>query len=46
MTGGVKYGDIALGVECALPAFTRPARRLDRARRYFTWLMAALRRWA
>ena len=46
MSGGVKYGDIALGVESALPSFTRPASRLDRARHYFTWLMAALRRWA
>ena len=46
MTGGMKYGDVALGVESALPAFIRPARRFSRARRYITWLVAALRRWA
>jgi len=46
MTGGIKYGDVALGVESALPATTRPARRRSRARRLLTWLIAALGRWA
>ena len=43
-TGGIKYGDVALGVESALPAFIWPARRLSRTRRYLSWLIAALRR--
>lgn len=46
MTGGMKYGDVALGVESALPAATRPARRRRRARRLIIWLITALRRWA
>ena len=46
MTGGMKYGDVALGVESALPATVRPTRRFNRARRYITWLIRALRRWA
>lgn len=46
MTGGMKYGDVALGVESALPAVTRPARRRNRARHLITWLIAALTRWA
>ena len=46
MTGGMKYGDVALGVESALPATARPARRRGRARRLITRLIAALRRWA
>jgi hypothetical protein len=42
----MNYGDVALGVEAALPAFTGPVRRLSRARRYLTRLIAALLRWA
>jgi hypothetical protein len=42
----MNYGDIALGVECALPVATRPARRPKRALRLITWLIAALGRWA
>jgi len=43
MTSGIRYGNVALGVECALPAATR---RSSRARRLINWLIAALRRWA
>jgi hypothetical protein len=43
MTGGMKYGNVALGVECALPAASR---HRSRARRLITWLIAALKRWA
>jgi hypothetical protein len=46
MTGGMRYGDVALGVEAALPALMRPARQARRERRYLAWLLAALRRWA
>jgi len=44
----MNYGDIALGVECALPAATRPHRRssFTRVRRLLASLAAALRRWA
>jgi hypothetical protein len=42
----MNYGDVALGVEAALPANMRPARHASRARRYLTRLIAALRRWA
>ena len=35
-----KYGDVALGVEAALPPGRAPARRL------LDWLLAALGRWA
>ena len=45
MTAGMKYGDVALGVESALPAVVLPARRHSRAQLFFTWLIAALRRW-
>jgi hypothetical protein len=41
----MKYGDIALGVECALPAGVSLIRRASRARRYLHWLLATLRRW-
>jgi hypothetical protein len=48
MSDGLKYGDVALGVEAALPL--RPARRpgfgYARFRRTLTWLYAALKRWA
>ena len=40
----MNYGDVALGVECALPDDGRQVR--GRAMRLVTWLMAALRRWA
>ena len=42
----MEYGDVALGVECALPAAKLPAWRRSRARHCITWLIAALRRWA
>jgi hypothetical protein len=54
MNGGMKYGDVALGVEAALPAF-RPDRRPRYAyarlvktlmRRTLIWLYATLKRWA
>ena len=40
----MNYGDVVLGVECALPK-ARPA-QLPRGRwgRFFHWLIAALRR--
>ena len=46
MTGLMKYGDVALGVECALPPARLPAWRGSRARHCITWLIEALRRWA
>lgn len=47
MSGGVKYGNVALGVESALPAITLPARRRGtRLRRLLNLLVAALKRWA
>jgi hypothetical protein len=49
MSGGLKYGNVALGVESALPAITLPARRSKpgtRLRRLLNLLVAALRRWA
>jgi hypothetical protein len=42
----MNYDDAALGVECALPFATLPARSHSRARRFITWLIAALRRCA
>jgi hypothetical protein len=49
MNGEMKYGDVALGVEAALPAL-RPEERCDRGypslRRTLVWLYAALKRWA
>jgi len=44
MTGGMQYGDIALGVECALPAGIALNRRAGRARRFIKWLVMALAR--
>ena len=41
MTRGMKYGDVALGVEAALPAAIRPR---NRAHRLINWLIAVLRR--
>jgi len=42
MTGGMKYGDIALGVECALPAGVALLHRASRAQRLMAWLVMAL----
>jgi hypothetical protein len=46
MIDGMKYGDVALGVESALPAFALPTLHFRRRRGYLTRLFAALRRWA
>ena len=54
MNGGTKYGDVALGVEAALPAIRLDQRsgcgytRLRRTlmRRTLIWFYAALKRWA
>jgi hypothetical protein len=46
MSSGTKYGDVALGVESALPAVTRPSRHRSPARHLVSWLIAALKRWA
>jgi len=40
----MNYGDVALGVECALPAANRSALRQGHAQRFITWLVAALTR--
>ncbi len=42
----MNYGEVVLGVECALPRKFALVRRPGRARRLITWLIAALRRWA
>jgi len=39
----MNYGDVALGVECALPASVRALRRESRVQRLVTWLIAALK---
>ena len=44
MSGGLKHGDVALGVEPALPAPARPAWPRSSARHFIRWLVAALRR--
>ena len=44
MTGGMEYGDIALGVECALPAGVGLIHRAGRARRLVEWLVMTLAR--
>ncbi len=44
MTGGMKYGDIALGVECALPVGAALIRRTGRVSRLVAWLRAAFAR--
>jgi hypothetical protein len=46
MTGEIKYGGVALGVEAALPALVRPTPRRGRLRRLLGLLVAALKRWA
>lgn len=45
MNAGLRYGDVALGVESALPAIARPRRR-GRLRRLISAIVASLRRWA
>jgi hypothetical protein len=40
----MRYGNVALGVECALPLMAR--RRASRLRRLARWLLATARRWA
>ena len=45
MNAGIRYGNVALGVESALPAVTQPRRR-GKLRRLFGILVAALKRWA
>ena len=46
----MKYGNVALGVECALPARLvlqrRASRTLTKLRRLACWLLASTRRWA
>lgn len=42
MNSRLNYGNVALGVECALPAATP---RYWRARRFAHWLLAVLRGW-
>jgi hypothetical protein len=44
MSGASRYGNVALGVESALPAVTLPAR--SRLQRLCSLLIATLRRWA
>ncbi len=48
MNGASRYGNVALGVESALPAATLPALRRQRSRlqRLCSLLLATLRRWA
>ena len=46
MSGRMGYGDVALGVESAMPACIRTAPRARLGRRYLMRLLAALRRWA
>ena len=48
MTGEMKYGDVALGVESALPAVMLSPEHRQRSRFHRLWglLVAALRRWA
>ena len=46
MSDGMKYGDVALGVESALPVFVWPDRSLRCRPGFIIWLIAALRRWA
>lgn len=44
MNTGMRYGDVALGVESALPA--APRTRRGRVQDFVVRLMAALMRWA
>ena len=46
MNGELKYGDVALGVEAALPPRERPSFGYDHFRRTLIWLYATLKRWA
>jgi len=45
MNHRARYGEVALGVESALPCVAGPARRRSRAQQLITWLAAALMRW-
>jgi len=40
----MNYGDVALGVECAMPIALQRAPHADRVRRLFGWLIAAFKR--
>ena len=40
----MNYGEIALGVESAMPFALQRAPLADRARRLFAWLIAAFKR--
>jgi hypothetical protein len=42
MIDSARYGDVALGIECALPAVFLPRRRHGRVRLLVAWLMARL----
>ena len=42
----MNYGEVALGVECALPHGSLSPRPRGRMRRLVNWLIAALGRWA
>jgi len=42
----MNYGEVALGVESAMPFALQRAPNADRTRRLFGWLIAALRRGA
>lgn len=43
MNAGIRYGDVALGVESAMPAIARPHRR-GRLRRLIGAIVASLKR--
>jgi hypothetical protein len=45
MNTELRYGGVALGVECAQPAL-QTARHHGRVVRWIAWLLAAPRRWA
>jgi len=44
MTGGSRYGEVALGMESALPATSCSSAPRNRAREFIKWLFAALMR--
>jgi hypothetical protein len=48
MSAGIRYGNVALGVESAQPALAPPLRQRprNRFRRLLGLLAAALKRWA
>ena len=45
MNTEMRYGDVALGVESALPCITAPAFQRGRAQHLIDWLATALLRW-